>query len=89
MPITLVLSGVMTGNLPLAWLLSACAEAHLLTVRHQLVGGVPYSLSRFLGSHHENSAMRTGLCRAVGLCQCPGATSSRTVGQRCGGQTRE
>ena len=32
MPITLVLSGAMTGNLPLAWLLSACAEAHLLTV---------------------------------------------------------
>lgn len=32
MPFTLVVSGMMTGSLPLAWLLSACAGAHLLTV---------------------------------------------------------
>ena len=32
MPATLVLSGAMTGSLPLAWLLSACAAAHVLTV---------------------------------------------------------
>lgn len=32
MPATLVLSGALSGTLPLAWLLSACAGTHLLTV---------------------------------------------------------
>jgi MFS family permease len=32
MPVTLVLSGAMTANMPVAWLLSTCAAAHLMTV---------------------------------------------------------
>ena len=32
MPITLILSGSLAGNLPLGWLLTACAAAHLVTI---------------------------------------------------------
>jgi MFS family permease len=32
MPVTLVLSGALSSSWPLAWLLSACAGAHLVTV---------------------------------------------------------